>query len=49
MRRDTTTVQEFLLECFLYQGYVKNVLDGKKIENLIGWNRNVLGGKIPKN
>ena len=54
MRRDTITVQEFLLECFLYEGYVQTweCPGWKKTENLIsveGWSKNVLGGKISKN
>ena len=56
MRRDTITVQGFLLECFLYEGYVhtRECPGRKKTENLIGggwgrgWNKNVPGGKILK-
>ena len=60
MRRDIT-VQGFLLECFLYEGYVHTweCPGWKKTENLIGggeggvegggWNKNVQGGKISKN
>ena len=52
MRRDTITVQGFLLEYFLHEGYVHTWEcpdEKKKTENLIGgggWNKNVLGGKI---
>ena len=57
MRRYTITVQGFLLECFLEEGYVHTweYPGWKKTENLIGgsggrgWNKNVLGGKISKN
>ena len=40
MRRDTITVQGFLLECFLYEGYIhtRECPGWKKTENLIeGW------------
>ena len=51
MRQDTITVQEFPLECFLYEGYVHTCEcpGWEKAENLIGgggWNKNALGGKI---
>ena len=56
---NTITVQGFLLESFLYEGYVHTgeCPGWKKIENVIGggdgggrgWNKNVLGGKISKN
>ena len=59
MRRDTITVQGFLLECFCTTAMfiVENVVDGKKLKfnrqrgegGGGSWNKNVLGREISKN